>query len=306
MVRKKKETLVHLDLDTLSKEVSDKKVSKSDTTDKTVLGQTLRKAREKRKLSLDEISSKLHIRSSFLEALETGHYYVFPGLAYGVGFLRTYAEFLGLDSKELISEFHAETSGIKSEPMEMPIPQNYNLMPSFRTILMSVIALLIAYLVWYIAMTLTTTQPLPIVIEETIEPTENSMPAIEAAPIVPEAPIMADTVAPNATNVVMKEANKGGKTSTVAKVYGAPQSEGLSLLATEEAWVEVRDGDRVVLEEILYAGDRYNMPAESTGLVLNTANAGALTVLVNGRTAKPLGGKGTLVEGVPLDINGFN
>lgn len=315
MVRKKKETLVHLDLDTLSKEVPDKKAPKDEAVEKTALGQILKKAREKRKLSIDEIARKLHIRASFLEALETGHYYVFPGLAYGVGFLRTYAEFLGLDSKELILKFHAETSEIKSEPMEMPIPQNHNLMPSFRTILMSIIVLLIAYLVWYITMTLTSTvpqqDPVLVVTEETQDPASESfsktaVPLMAPVPVVPEAPIIADSVAPSATNVVMKEGVKGGKVSTAPKIYGVPQSERLSLLANEEVWIEVREGDRVVLEEVLYPGDRYNAPADSSGLVLTTANAGALTVLVNGRAGKPLGGKGTLVEGISLDINKFN
>lgn len=317
MVRKKKETLVHLDLDTLSKEVSSKKISKDETSEQGTIGVVLKKAREKKKLSLAEISQKLHIRESFLDALETGHYYVFPGLAYGVGFLRTYAEFLGLDSKELIEQFHAETSGIKVQPIEMPIPQNYNLMPSFRTILMSVIALLIVYLMWYITMTLTNKVPepemIPVNLEETALPEANvvvpqqALPPLEDVPLTGlEAPIVADAIVPITTEVKMKETTKGAKKTPLAKVYGSAGPEGVSLLATEEVWIEVRDGDKVVLEEVLYPGDRYNAPSDSNNLILNTANAGALSVMVNGKPSRPLGNKGTLAEGISLDINSFN
>lgn len=66
-------------------------------------GALLKAAREEKKLTLESIESETSISKEFLEALENENTEVFHGEAYIVGFLRTYAEYLELDSKKLIS-----------------------------------------------------------------------------------------------------------------------------------------------------------------------------------------------------------
>ena len=66
-------------------------------------GALLKAAREEKKLTLESIESETSISKEFLEALENENTEVFHGEAYLVGFLRTYAEYLELDSKKLIS-----------------------------------------------------------------------------------------------------------------------------------------------------------------------------------------------------------
>lgn len=341
MPRKKKETLVHLDLETLSKETGTKKTKTEENVD-TSLGGTLRRAREKKKLSVAQIAKKLCIKEVYLDALEQGHYYVFPGLAYGVGFLRTYARFLELDANEMVEKFQSETSAIKVEPIEMPIQQNANLMPSGRTIFKGIAALIILYLVWYIVMSLTQeVQPAnqtenPIIAEEVVskeEPVldmpseqdsettgeavgtsdikEDNIPPITEVetPVVQPAPIIADAVVAKKTEPIqMKQSSFGDKLwskLTPSKVYGTQKVGALSFVATEEVWVKVVQDDKVVLEEILYKGDRYNVPADAM-YTLTTANAGALMVYVNGKKAQALGAKGALVENVALSADNFN
>ena len=66
-------------------------------------GALLKAAREEKKLTLESIESETSISKEFLEALENENTEIFHGEAYLVGFLRTYAEYLELDSKKLIS-----------------------------------------------------------------------------------------------------------------------------------------------------------------------------------------------------------
>ena len=340
MPRKKKETLVHLDLETLSKETGTKKTKSEGNVD-TSLGGTLRRAREKRRLSVAQVAKKLCIKEMYLDALEQGHYYVFPGLAYGVGFLRTYARFLELDANEMVEKFQSETSAIKVEPIEMPIQQNANLMPSARTIFKGLAALIILYLVWYIVISLTQESSSiqstenQIITEEMIseeQPLVNvssqqeaeitnegvvvseikvdNVPVItEEKSIVQSAPIIADAVlAKKSEPIQMKKASFGDKLwskFTPAKVYGAQKASALSFVATEEVWVKVMQGETVILEEILYKGDRYNVPAD-TEYTLTTANAGALMVYVNGKKTQILGAKGALIDNVTLSTDNFN
>ena len=97
MPKKKKETLVHFDIDTLSKQTEQKNVAHAVS-----LGETLQLKREKKKLSLEDVSRRLRIKEVYLKALEDGHYYAFPSRVYGIGFLRTYSKFLGLDADLMV------------------------------------------------------------------------------------------------------------------------------------------------------------------------------------------------------------
>src|ERR1700743_625015 len=61
------------------------------------VGQDLRTARQRRGDDLATVSKALKIRKDHLEALEEDRIEHLPGRAYAVGFVRTYAEYLGLD-----------------------------------------------------------------------------------------------------------------------------------------------------------------------------------------------------------------
>jgi cytoskeleton protein RodZ len=71
------------------------------------LGPSLREARLKRGLELDAVQKALRIRRRYLEALEDERFELIPGEVYARGFLREYAEFLGLDSTLYVDEYNA-------------------------------------------------------------------------------------------------------------------------------------------------------------------------------------------------------
>lgn len=73
------------------------------------VGEQLRRAREEKKLSLEIVAKKLLIRSSYLQALETGDRRRLPKGVYARNFLREYARFLGLDYRSLGEQFDSET-----------------------------------------------------------------------------------------------------------------------------------------------------------------------------------------------------
>ncbi|MDI6870265.1 MAG: DUF4115 domain-containing protein [Bacillota bacterium] len=71
------------------------------------IGGRLRAERERQGRSLDEVHRTTHITTRYLESLEAGEFEVIPGEVYLKGFLRRYAEFLGLDGEELIEQYRA-------------------------------------------------------------------------------------------------------------------------------------------------------------------------------------------------------
>lgn len=84
------------------------------------VGETLRSARVERRLSLERVERDTRIRLAYLEALENGQYASLPAPVYARGYLRTYAQYLGLDPALLLTWFNeecdvAEPQGVQSE-----------------------------------------------------------------------------------------------------------------------------------------------------------------------------------------------
>ncbi len=86
------------------------------------LGALLRKAREQRGYTLEDIQEYTKIRKRYLEAIETGDYKVLPGSFYVRAFVKTYAETVGLDAEEVLRLYQKElpqppsTETVMAEP----------------------------------------------------------------------------------------------------------------------------------------------------------------------------------------------
>lgn len=81
------------------------------------IGASLREARSRRGLSSADVQKALRIRERYLTALEEERWELLPGEAYTKGFLRTYAEFLGLDGQLYIDEYNARFAQDGEEPL---------------------------------------------------------------------------------------------------------------------------------------------------------------------------------------------
>jgi cytoskeleton protein RodZ len=94
----------------------------------TTIGQQLRQRREVRTLTIDQAASATRIRAHYLLAIESGEFASLPSPVHAKGFLRAYAEFLGLDAEPLLSELdgnaaeEAEATPPKAPPEASPSP----------------------------------------------------------------------------------------------------------------------------------------------------------------------------------------
>lgn len=69
------------------------------------IGEELRRERHRKGLTIKDAEQVLHIRAAYLEALEEDNYQLIPGSVYVKGFLRNYANFLGLNGQELVNSY---------------------------------------------------------------------------------------------------------------------------------------------------------------------------------------------------------
>jgi cytoskeleton protein RodZ len=69
------------------------------------IGETLREARMRRRIDMTEVEAATKIRAKYLRALESEEFDLLPGPTFVKTFLRTYAEYLDLDSRLLVEEY---------------------------------------------------------------------------------------------------------------------------------------------------------------------------------------------------------
>jgi cytoskeleton protein RodZ len=89
------------------------------------LGSSLREARVRRGVELAQVAAETHIRTRYLQALEEERFELLPGSVYARGFLRAYADYLGLDSRLFVDEYNARFHAEET----LPAPPQLELRP---------------------------------------------------------------------------------------------------------------------------------------------------------------------------------
>lgn len=116
------------------------------------VGALLRASRLRLGDDLRFVAETLHIRYIYLEAIENGQYDKLPGAAYAIGFIRTYADYLGLDSGEVVRRYKVEsvTKSVNSD-LVFPVPIPESSIPAGAIVFVGVIIALLAYGGWYVS-----------------------------------------------------------------------------------------------------------------------------------------------------------
>ena len=109
----------------------------------------LREARQRGGFSLSDAAHVLRIQEHYLEALEEGRFDLIPGTTYTIGFLRSYAGFLGLDPDEMVDAFKRE-QGLETNEhrLAFPSPSDTSPKPKFWLILLVLVLAGLAYGGW--------------------------------------------------------------------------------------------------------------------------------------------------------------
>jgi cytoskeletal protein RodZ len=75
------------------------------------IGSTLREARMRARIDITEVETRTKIRAKYLRAIENEEWDLLPGPVYVKSFLRTYGDYLGVDSRMLIDEYKRRYEG---------------------------------------------------------------------------------------------------------------------------------------------------------------------------------------------------
>ncbi len=164
------------------------------------IGDVLRTARLEREDDLYLIAEYLCIKPAFLIALENSRYDEFPADAYVIGFLRTYANFLGVDGKDAVDRYRYEMAGRRKKPiLSMPTPVSEGRAPSGIIMVGAMIAVLLIYALWYGISSANRTEtrippPLPTATQVVPVPDSNAAAGL-TEPVTPTTEVQAKSVA---------------------------------------------------------------------------------------------------------------
>jgi len=100
------------------------------------------------------------------------------------------------------------------------------------------------------------------------------------------------------TQNTLVDINAPSETATIANP-ASNETQTIELRAKSDSWIQVRDGEGLLLTRLLRQGEVYRVPNRD-GLTLMTGNAGGLEVFVGGELMPPLGDEGVVRRGVPL------
>lgn len=288
------------------------------------IGQDFRSARLRRGEDLATVSRVLKIRQEHLEALEEDRLTALPGRTYAVGFVRAYAQYLGLDPLKMVERFKAEaagrveisrTAGFPEVPEEEGAPYGW-------VAIGVIVAGLIGYGGYYL---MTAPEPLakqpvaPVPAHILAKPRTQVAQAKPAPKIVSTAPPLTPSAGPQPSGPNNQAATQEpgspvppeqSTTPTVSppvpqatgQVYGVQsQTTRVILRAKQATRILVQDASgRVYINRALEPGDVYQVP-DRPGLLLTVQHGNAVEVDLDGQAMGLAGQTADIAEGMPLD-----
>ena len=108
------------------------------------IGNSLREARLRQGLDFPELEQGTKIRGKYLRALEDEQFDVLPAQTYVKGFLRSYAEYLGLDGQLYVDEYNSRFVVGEEEPQSRPrrsVPPSRGVQVQSRVVLLTLLGI---------------------------------------------------------------------------------------------------------------------------------------------------------------------
>ena len=220
------------------------------------VGERLREAREAAGLTLEDIATSTRIPTRHLESLETSEFSRLPAPTYTIGFAKSYAASVGLDRAEIGDQLRAQMGG--SRPVTSPVSEVFEPSDPGRAMPKGlIIGAVIAVILAALLFNWLSNRSL----QGPDEVAAENEAAIAPAPSMPAAQGQA---------AVLNTAN-------------------------DAAWIEVKDGDVILKQGELAAGQSFEVPVNAVAPTLTTAKPEALRISVGTADAAAIGEAGKKV-----------
>ena len=300
------------------------------------LGQIFVDARLKKGITQEKVSTFLKVKFKIIKDFENGDEIDLPGLAYKIGFVRSYARFLDLDSNFLVDEFKKtlKKSSFKEEYKFLSPKSHTSKIFPIGSIVSLIIAIFV-YSGWYYSdrqNTNVTSYSNEKESKEIIENADNLNYEIMEYNFknneinnevlfnknqnlaLQEDSLIFQTESKNINKqnniknneLSNKQPSKNQVNELSAKANIRNPKNEMVLKSSGNSWVEIEDMDgNILLTRLMRPGETYIVPNIS-GLTINTGNAGVLSLSHGDMFVPKLGKVGEIISAKPLNINSFS
>jgi cytoskeleton protein RodZ len=235
------------------------------------LGERLKRAREAKGMSLDDVASRTRIPIRHLQNIEREDWDALPAATYAVGFTRNYANAIGLDgaalARELRDRIGSPTTHRAAAPVYYEAADPSRVPPRWLALIAVVLAAVLigGYLFWRAGL-------------------DSEPEAIPVAEAPPEAP------APS------------GPAATAPATPQALAGQPVALVATGEVWLRITEGPSgaTIFSGSLAPGQRYDIPATARQPMLRTGRPQYLRANVGAQDLGPIEATERTVDNVSL------
>jgi len=258
-------------------------------------GEELRRERELRDVTREQLALVTKVSVRQIEALETGRFEQLPALVFCRGFVRSIADHLGLDADRSVAAFrsvHESWQEERRKAENAPLPPTtvgYRLSKPRRSVSASTTVRGLA-----VALTLAVVTGAAALIKSKGSEPRRTPAASAAVPARPETGPASLALPPGiaAATVALPSAPPSAVRGGDAGAAGAST---LSLTFRDDCWTEVTVDGRVVVRELVAKGATREFAGGKT-FTLTLGNAGVVEVVLNGRSVQPIGGPGQVVK----------
>ena len=251
-----------------------------------MIGDLLRRERERQNLSIKDIEKATSIRALYIDAIEKGEYKTLPGEVYAKGFVRNYANYLKLNANEIVNAFNEEmhpqeelheaagSSSAEEARQAQPVERNRE---------------------EYRGPKITSLESYPM--EKKSHGVRNALMVAAAVFVVAFAALIAfgGDEEPSAPAPRAKTQTQQGQKQTEAAPKPAADGVEVKLSFTDLCWTEVVVDGKTEFEGTAEKGKVLTLKGKDK-VRITAGNAGALHYSLNGKDMGAIGQKGEVVE----------
>jgi cytoskeletal protein RodZ len=238
------------------------------------IGTTLREARIRARIDITEVEARTKIRAKYLRAIENEEWDLLPGPVYVKSFLRTYGDFLGVDSRLLVDEYKRRYERPADQDLRPIAPlrrerERRRRRPRLGPVAVVLVALVAVGAALYVVGTLGSSSP-----------TTSSTPSTSVA----SGSSTSGTSSTSHTTTAHKPPAKHHHPAPPPK----PHSVTVKLVPTSSVYVCIEDGNGKKLISGLIFAPGQTIPTETASKLLITLGNSAVQMKVNGKNV-PVG-----------------
>jgi cytoskeleton protein RodZ len=248
------------------------------------VGEILRRARLQLNKTQQDVNRDLRFSSHIIDALEKSEFQKLPGQVYIIGFVKTYADYLGLDGEKLVVLLKEQAKIQTERPVyHFPNITRDRIAPPTWVLISSGVALIIILMLW------------SLVSHSSSEHTIPSVPATLSAQLtVPEKP---KPQPQPQKNIISEDEGQIITTTSEPAIPKTVASQATAVKAIQDCWIDVRnDQNETIFSRVLKQGEEFWVPADGKQYTLTAGNAGGVVIQKAGIESAPLGKVGEVIR----------